>query len=319
MVRDWYYAAQHVQYVDDEQVANTIFEEDEGTEGRRDNRRTDSSDTSPSEDWAEENKSKPTRTKAEEAADRRLAREEVYALICCFIGPVVGAYLLHALRTQLTRDAEGLVSNFNLTIFIMAAELRPVQHVIKMKQARMVHLQRIAHPHDQDLLGRAEAGELSQRLAEIEARLTGPVSVTDAETTKLSATIHQSLQPQLDALNRAVRRYEKRQAALSMQNEARFRELETRLKDALALAAAAARTGQQSGIASMASTWIVNAVTNIARMAWAVAMFPLRVAASISSRIKSLFIRTERPPKRRLRVDSAHPTSVPVARSKTRN
>ena len=99
----------------------------------------------------------------------------------------------------------------------MAAELRPISHVIKLKQSRMVRLQRIVRPDTKDLSAKTDAPELSRRLAEVEARLAEPIVSSDAETIKLSATVRQGLQPQLDALNRAVRRYEKRQAAQAIQ------------------------------------------------------------------------------------------------------
>ena len=48
---------------------------------------------------------------------------------------MLGAYLLHTIRGQLTRPSEGLVSDYNLTIFLCAAEIRPVSHLIKMIHA----------------------------------------------------------------------------------------------------------------------------------------------------------------------------------------
>ena len=53
--------------------------------------------------------------------------------------------------------------------------------------------------------------------------------------------VRKSIQPELDALNRAVRRYEKRATVFNMQIEAQLQDLESRTKDALSLAAAAER------------------------------------------------------------------------------
>ncbi|CAK7203543.1 hypothetical protein SEUCBS139899_006277 [Sporothrix eucalyptigena] len=83
--------------------------------------------------------------KRQEDALRELYRHEVLALLSCFAFPVVGAYLLHALRGQLTRPSEGLISDFNLTVFILAAEVRPLRHFLQLVQARTLHLQRIVH------------------------------------------------------------------------------------------------------------------------------------------------------------------------------
>ncbi|CAK7563791.1 MAG: hypothetical protein SEPTF4163_001668 [Sporothrix epigloea] len=74
-----------------------------------------------------------------------LYRHEILALLSCFVFPVLGAYLLHGLRSQLTRPSEGLISNFNLTVFIMAAEVRPLRHFLQLVQSRTLHLQRTVH------------------------------------------------------------------------------------------------------------------------------------------------------------------------------
>lgn len=76
---------------------------------------------------------------------KELFRHEILALLSCFAAPIIGAYLLHALRYQLTRPSEGLVSNFNLAVFILAAEVRPLSHFLQLVQARTLHLQRIVH------------------------------------------------------------------------------------------------------------------------------------------------------------------------------
>ncbi len=98
---------------------------------------------------------------------------EVTALVCCFVFPVVGAYLLHAIRNQLSRPSEGLVSNYNLTIFLLAAEIHPLSHLIKLVQARTLHLQRVvnASPFKREPAPTAaEVEELVRRLDSLESR-----------------------------------------------------------------------------------------------------------------------------------------------------
>jgi hypothetical protein len=255
--------------------------------------------------------------KAQHDAYRELKTNEMFALIACFLGPLVGAYFLHAIRSQLTRPAEGLVSNFNLTIFTMAAELRPVSHIIKMKQARMLHLQRVVHSGVTDGFRKADIQALSNRLADLEAKTEEPAQSKDIDAIKMGATIRQSLQPQLDALNRAVRRYEKRQAAQSMQTEARFQELDARLKDALALAAAAARTGQRPGVVLMALAWIANFVNYTIQTSWAITTWPIRTAAAITSKFQAFFISGQ--PRKRVKGPSNGVSSVPSSRAQSRS
>lgn len=168
-----------------------------------------------------------------------------------------------------------------------------MSHLIKLQQRQILHLQRVIGDDNSNCIERVGTQELAQRLTAIEAQLSEPVTSGDMETSNLRATIHQSLQPQLDALNRAVRRYEKRQVAQTLQIEARFADLETRLKDALALAAAAARTGQRPSIISMAVTRAVHVATKAFNMAWAVLTYPPRTIVSLISGFKSTVVGPE--------------------------
>jgi hypothetical protein len=200
----------------------------------------------------------------------------------------------------------------------MAAELRPVLHIIKLKRAGMTRLQRVVRADASEHLAKADAQELQRRLTEVEERLAEPAINSDVETVKISATVRQGLQPQLDALNRAVRRYEKRQAAQAIQIEARFGELEMRLKDALSLAAAAARTGQKPGLISMAFTWAVNLVIYSMQTAWAAITYPFRFTISVATELKS-WLSNERQPRKRIKGQSNGHSSIPTPRMQSRS
>ncbi|KAF1850863.1 uncharacterized protein K460DRAFT_382428 [Cucurbitaria berberidis CBS 394.84] len=298
---DWYHDAQQRQYeykeTGEAQYDDTILEEDEDSVG---------SPAEPPEPVAEdpqeskENASSGSTAAADAQKDARkqLKREELLAFASCFLGPLLGALLLHTIRGQLTR-AEGIVSNFNLGIFFLGAEIRPFRRLIKMKRERLLHLQRVVRSDPRDDLGAADAQQLSQRLTELEARLDGPVANNDVDISKLSAEVRQSTQLQLDALNRAVRRYEKRHMAQSIQIEARFQELDARLGDALALAAAAARTGQRPGIISMTISWIASIVNYVLDIAWNIVMYPLRTAAAAIALVRTWFMKDEPRSRRR--------------------
>lgn len=260
----------------------------------------------------------------QEAAVSELGRDEIFALIACFVGPILGAYLLHTIRSQLTRPSEGLVSNYNLTIFVMAAELRPFSHLIKMKHARMLHLQRIVRPdlNSSEKLAKTDAQELSKRLAEIEAGLadgTAYSGIKDNKVLEISTSVRQSLQPQLDALNRAVRRYEKRSAAQSIQTEARFADLEVRLKDALSLAAAAARSGQKPGVIAVAFNWISSVFMFWVQAFWSVCIYPLQLGASILVIVKPWFISPKRSPRKRDKAKSDEHGSISGSRMQSKS
>jgi hypothetical protein len=257
------------------------------------------------EDEASEPTSPPPRTtrptQKREAATKELYRHEIFALLSCFVFPLLGAYLLHFLRSQLSRPSEGLVSNYNLTIFLMASELRPVSHLIKLVQSRTLHLQRVvnANPYSKvngnsnhDLKG------LVRRLEEVEARSPSfdPTANPEAQLTgkqaaSLVTDVRKTLQPDLDALNRAVRRYEKRATLQAFQTESRLVNLESRLTDAISLAAAAANNGQRNrGFTGIIIEWAATAIVLPIQALGAIASFPFRTAVAIINYGKSKVI-----------------------------
>ena len=203
---------------------------------------------------------------------------------------MVGAWLLHNIRGQLSRPSEGLVSNYNLTIFLLGAELRPLSHLIKMVQSRTLHLQRTlnSNPYEDDKIDKEKVQDLGKRLDELEAHIADKSvaslsngNVSGPNAGQVSTEVRKTLQPELDALNRAVRRYEKRATILTMQTEARLQDLESRMADAITLAAAAERSTSQKkqGSASILLDWICAAVILPAQTGWAVMSLPARMAA----------------------------------------
>ncbi|KAJ4415758.1 hypothetical protein N0V85_002583 [Neurospora sp. IMI 360204] len=193
---------------------------------------------------------------------------ESLALVLCFVSPLMMAYLLQIMRNQFKSEG-GLVSNFSLTLYILAAEVRPFSHLIKLTQARTLHLQRIVHknPYSESAAAPTKLQEILERLNELEQRATGskpsngsanPDNNGQSDGSEggqdqqnlnprvrdgMVREVRNTIQPDLDALNRAVRRYEKKATVLAYQTEARLGALDGRLNDAIALAAAAAKAG----------------------------------------------------------------------------
>ncbi|KAF2847308.1 hypothetical protein T440DRAFT_521073 [Plenodomus tracheiphilus IPT5] len=317
----WYHAAQerHYEYSDmsPTQFDDDIVEEDEDDiesvdehpqsagEGKQSLPRTDDSGNHGNAAVAAD---------AQDNARKALRREELTALFACFIGPLLGATLLHTLRGQLTRT-EGIVSDFNLLIFILCAEYRPFKQVIKLRDEKILYLQRIVttDPQDQQTIQR-----LAQRVTELEARLAGPLP-TDMDITEISAKVTQNTQLQLDALTRAVRRYEKRVMTETMQTESRFSELEYRLRDALSLAAAAARTGQRPGLFVLAISWIISTVSHVLRTTLSVALYPFRAFASSVAYIESIFLKDKRQSRKRTGVNGTAYSPMSSSRIRSRS
>lgn len=193
------------------------------------------------------------------AARKELQSHELAALAACFVFPVIGTWLLHAIRGNLSRPSEGLVSNYNLTIFLLASEVRPVAHLLRLIQKRTLYLQRVVASSPSS--DPSTLADMAKRLEELEAHVAeaasakakDPVDVGSAQ----AAEVRKSIQPDIEALNRAVRRYEKRSTLFALQTEQRFGRVEARAGDALALAAAAQRNEEgRSGFARVLLEWV---------------------------------------------------------------
>ena len=296
--RDWYISAQSV-HVNDTQPSSDGYASDTIIEEGSEEEEQQSPPATPL-DGANDPDPKPVQPSSyQSSATSELRIHELLALLMCFLFPAGGAWLLHHIRGQLTRPSEGLVSNYNLTIFLLAAELRPLSHLIKLVQARTLHLQRTvntdAYSGTSRNMSSATVNDLQDRLTELEKHIADSNINSTNDTATKSPTqdpvtqVRKTLQPDLDALNRAVRRYEKRATLLSLQTESRLQDLEKRLGDAITLAAAAERSSQSSRQRRASGVGLVfdlfdgvAAVMSLpVQFCWTVVTLPWRVFASL--------------------------------------
>ena len=252
---------------------------------------------SPPSEMNSKPKGKP-QSSAAKAAEKELQGHETLGLLSCFIGPVLGAWLLHAIRSQLSRPSEGLVSNYNLTVFLLAAEIRPLSHTIKLIQARTLYLQKVVYSDDTsddlklqttdllDLTGRIE--ELENHVADSAAKAEEQAAQESSGVQAVSdfnSDVRKTMQAELDALNRAVRRYEKRTTVSTLQTDARISELEARLQDAIVLAAAAQRSVQTQPRNFLLTllNWVSASIVLPAQIMWSVLNTPIKAATGLYS------------------------------------
>lgn len=258
--RAWYHSAQQVR-IQHEVLADSVIDDDSDLDSSIHAPGPNSPLDHVPEDQevhAERNEEIQERepTKQQRDALSELYFYEITALASCFLLPLLGAYLLHAIRSQLSRPSEGLVSNYNLTIFLLMAEFRVLSHIIKLVQSRTLHLQRVVQGGPskfQQVNKNTEQLEgVLSRLEQLESRITTEetnsvqeikqeINKTKQKDSVVARDVRNAIRPELDALNRAVRRYEKKATLLQIQTESRFSGLEARLDDAIALAASAAK------------------------------------------------------------------------------
>jgi hypothetical protein len=232
-------------------------------------------------------------TLQQETALRELYLHEALSLLSCFALPMVSAYLLHYIRVQLSRPSEGLVSNFNLTIFLLISELRAFSHALKLVQSRTLHLQRVIHgnPFGSPNQTGVQIEEMTERLNRLEARSLADEFVREhgqgcddtqaAERADMTRDVRNAIQPELDALNRAVRRYEKKATMLQHQTDTRFMLLDSRLDDAIALAAVAAKNSNSKNVLTRAIESIIAIVLFPFHTILRVLMLPLHSLLSL--------------------------------------
>lgn len=232
-------------------------------------------------------------------AAAELRKQETLALIATFLFPIMAAYLLHAIRAQLSSSSGALVSDFNLSIFVLAAEIRPFQQLIRLLSSRTLHLQRIV-TGDNNALGSIAGGPaalktLEARIAELETQLADQKATSSNGTTPqrsdvadmIAAEIKKRAEPRFEALERAMRRYEKRSTTLSMLTEQRLNSHEARIQDSLSLAAVAAqRTRDRGALATLADSTL-NLIGVPLKLATELALWPFHVANYIYLRLRA--------------------------------
>ncbi|KAJ6034837.1 uncharacterized protein N7446_009592 [Penicillium canescens] len=259
------------------------------------------------------------------AASKELQIHELAALASCFIFPIIGTWLLHGIRSSLSRPSEGLVSNYNLTIFLLASEVRPVAHLLRLVQSRTIHLQRIvsdAESDPRDTVDQNTIQDVTKRLEELEAHIAATVAArlqsqnqsqhagagigagnlslkqqqdhpdSPSLLTQAIAETRRSIQPDIDALNRAVRRYEKRTALSTLQTDQRLLQLETKARDAVSLAAAAQRASasRRTGYAVILVDWVCACVVIPAQVFLSVVALPGRVVSGCLDSVRRIFM-----------------------------
>ncbi|KAH8733204.1 hypothetical protein GQ44DRAFT_600564 [Phaeosphaeriaceae sp. PMI808] len=297
----WYHEARRRQYVNvDEQTYDDVIQEEDEESVVESPERPGSAKSLPEEPKGPSKASIQSGNGVQSSARDELKRTEIMAFVACLLGPLLGAYFLHHIRAQFTHTTrDGIVTDLNLTIYVLAAEARPISRLSQMVNERTLRLQRIVRSDSIDNPGLANVLQLMQRVAELEAQFDGPMNKGNVDVMKVSAEVRQGIQHQLDALNRAVRKYEKRQMAQSIQIEARFQEVDVRLQDTLSLAAAAARTGQKPGIASMTISWVAGIFTYGLHLAWDIVMYPFRIVNTMLDVVRSWFFKNVRHSKQR--------------------
>ncbi|KAH9811721.1 hypothetical protein Tdes44962_MAKER05869 [Teratosphaeria destructans] len=315
---DWYYSAQAIRLrcqgdgedddhaYDDEGKPASAAQEDVAV--------TTSAESSPQSnpaDAAKANKSFMAPEQEQDDVQKKYARadaacalrhQEILALLATFVFPMLAAWLLHVIRAQLSRPSGTLVSDYNLSVFLLAAEIRPTRQLVRLMASRTLNLQRTATGLDDPFSNRtaetrSTISALLQRVSELEAKISqhqvipSTVAVADkSDVNELSTELRKRYEPRLEGLERAVRRYEKRSTTLALLTEQRLNSLENRLQDALSLAAVAAQHSQKRGVIAWSLETVSTFFTVPFRLVWTFVALPITLAEDVYDKVKVVLL-----------------------------
>lgn len=324
----WYHRAQEVRIVEEEDF-DVTFETDSDVEVPTPTSVENGSKEPESLLAREQRRLSEKHGREREDALRELKAREFWAFAACFFMPIVGASLLHAIRGQLSRPSEGLISNYNLTIFTLGAELRPVRHLFKLIRNQTLHLQRIvqADPDQEPKPSRIQLSELVKRLDELQHR------VEDAETTAgkagaearasakatqrqdpkrerdmLVREVQDLIQPSLDLLARSCRQNADRQDQFCEKVNAKFDHTDVMLSDCITDKPREARI---AGPQKSTATWLVDQLTAIMLLPFQPVLWVLDLIFRIANR--AIYGDME-PPRRRSRRTTRNGRPLPQPR-----
>ncbi|GAB7347895.1 hypothetical protein MBLNU459_g5418t1 [Dothideomycetes sp. NU459] len=294
---DWYRSAQAVVPLPRSRRSSTTLEEVDEAQQSTDSSDVQSRKGDPS--GAEKLSASVQDDLERDDAAAQLRHHETLALLSTFALPAFAAYLLHVIRGQLSRPSNGLVSDYNLTIFLLAAEIRPVRQLIRLITNRTLHLQRVAAvggEHASSSGNSKMMGDLISRLSELENKLSshglspGVTVAQKEEVVNLSGELRKRYEPRLEALERAVRRYEKRATTLTLLTEQRLQSLESRLQDALSLAAVAAQSHNKAGVVATLLSALSKLMMLPLEALWFMVVWPIKVMEASVRRVGELVL-----------------------------
>lgn len=151
-----------------------------------------------------------------------LRRHELAGLIWVTVSPAIAGYTLQYSRYLLS-NVDKYISAFNVTVFILAASIKPVSHIMVLLQERTLFLQSEAIVTD------SQVQILQKRLETLEKELFG---LRKAFATKKDlGQVTEEINPTLNQLAKALKRFEKRDISLRSWTEEQFTALDLKVRE----------------------------------------------------------------------------------------
>ncbi|ORZ12234.1 hypothetical protein BCR42DRAFT_331970 [Absidia repens] len=149
----------------------------------------------------------------QEQVANELRRHELIGLIWVLASPAVAGYTLQFSRYFLS-DYERYMSSFNVAVFVLAASLKPLSHVMLLLRERTMYLQ------SEIQINETQVQRLQKKLDIMEDEL---YSLKQAFATKKDlGQVADNLSPTIQQLTKAIRRFEKKEQLLRSWSEDKF-------------------------------------------------------------------------------------------------
>ncbi|GAN11686.1 conserved hypothetical protein [Mucor ambiguus] len=152
-----------------------------------------------------------------------LRRHELAGLLWVIFSPAIAGYTLQYSRYLLS-NVDKYISAFNVTVFILAASIKPISHVMVLLQERTMFLQSEA------LVSESQVQVLQTKMDLLEKELYG---LRKAYATKkdLGQVVTEDINPSLQQLAKALKRFEKRDLALRTWSEEQFTSIDHKVRE----------------------------------------------------------------------------------------
>lgn len=152
-----------------------------------------------------------------------LRRHELAGLLWVMFSPVIAGCTLQYSRYLLS-NVDRYISSFNVTVFILAASIKPLSHVIMLLQERTLFLQSEA------LISESKVEALETKMDLLEKELYG---LRKAYATKkdLGQVVTDDINPSLQQIAKALKRFEKRDIALKTWSEEQFNSIDHKVRE----------------------------------------------------------------------------------------
>ncbi|KAI9029777.1 hypothetical protein CLU79DRAFT_736006 [Phycomyces nitens] len=151
-----------------------------------------------------------------------LRRHELMGLMWVIASPALAGYTLQYSRYFLS-NYDKYVSSFNVTVFVFAASLKPLAHVMLLLRERTLYLQSEMQVQE------SETQRLQRKLDIMEEELIGLRKAFATKKDLGQAT--EGLGPTLEQLTKAMRRCEKKETALRACYDERFTAVDKKVRE----------------------------------------------------------------------------------------